>query len=147
MDLYIFVMKVRTELVEWQKYKGPLSNIRVRVFVEEQGVPAAEEWDQWDLNSWHWLAYGPANNPVGTARLTPVGQIGRMAVLKQYRREGVGAQLLESVVSEARNHFQTVFLHAQAHATGFYQGAGFELSGPPFDEAGIVHRKMVLKYS
>ncbi|MBV1888788.1 MAG: GNAT family N-acetyltransferase [Proteobacteria bacterium] len=140
-------MKIRTELVDWKTYKDTLSNIRVRVFVEEQGVPATEEWDQWDLNSWHWLAYGPNNSPVATARLTPAGQIGRMAVLKQYRHEGIGTQLLESVVSEARNHFQTVFLHAQAHAISFYQRAGFELNGPPFDEAGIVHRKMTLKYS
>ncbi|MBV1915135.1 MAG: GNAT family N-acetyltransferase [Pseudomonadales bacterium] len=138
--------KIRTELVQWQTHRDQLSQIRLTVFVEEQAVPIDEEWDQWDESSWHWLAYDESNHSVGTARLTPQGQIGRMAVVKEYRGEGVGAQLLESVVSEARIHFQTVFLHAQIRVIEFYQRAGFELMGPVFDEAGIAHQKMTLKY-
>ena len=138
--------QIRTELVMWQTHRDQLSKIRLTVFVEEQDVPIDEEWDEWDESSWHWLAYDANDNAVGTARLTSEGQIGRMAVIKEYRGKGVGTQLLTSALTESRAHFQTVFLHAQTQVIEFYQRAGFELAGPVFNEAGIAHQKMTLKY-
>ncbi|MDF1644197.1 MAG: GNAT family N-acetyltransferase [Pseudomonadales bacterium] len=141
-------MRFRIEQVDWRDSRAQLSEIRIEVFVREQGVPIDEEWDQWDASSRHWLAYSiDVNKPVATVRLTLGGQIGRMAVLTNYRHSGVGSQLLEEVIKVAQLSFEKVYLHAQCHAMGFYEHAGFKAVGSQFDEAGIAHQRMMLEFN
>jgi predicted GNAT family N-acyltransferase len=72
-------------------------------------------------------------------------KIGRMAVLKSYRLQGVGAKLLRRAVATAKKiGARKIYLHAQVAVIGFYEKLGFRSVGPVFDEAGIAHRKMVL---
>lgn len=124
---------------------GPvLSDIRRLVFIVEQSVPQEEEWDGRDEASWHWVATDSGDEPIGTARLLPEGQIGRMAVLQDHRRHGIGAALLEGAVDKARRlGFANVFLNAQTHALTFYEKCGFSREGNEFLEAGIPHYRMV----
>jgi predicted GNAT family N-acyltransferase len=121
--------------------------IRMRVFVKEQGVPAEIELDRDDKRAIHFLA-NSAGKAIGTARVVvrhSNAKIGRMAVLTNYRRKGVGMQLLKRAVSAARNlHARKIYLHAQVAVIGFYDRLGFRAVGPVFDEAGIPHRKMIL---
>lgn len=127
----------------WVNDKNALSNLRRLVFIVEQSVPQEEEWDGQDEDAWHWLATDNDDRPIGTARLLPSGQIGRMAVLAEYRGLKVGAAMLEHAVEKARHlGFPSVFLNAQTHALGFYQKAGFEAVGDEFMEAGIAHYRM-----
>ena len=66
-----------------------------------------------------------------------------MAVLPMARGSGVGAQVLDSLMTAARERgYRQVLLHAQASAIGFYRRAGFAERGAPFEEAGIVHQEM-----
>jgi predicted GNAT family N-acyltransferase len=68
-----------------------------------------------------------------------------MAVLKNYRRRGVGAALLKrAILAAKRLHARRIYLHAQVAVLGFYQRMGFRAVGRVFDEAGIAHRKMIL---
>ncbi len=77
--------------------------------------------------------------------MLPSGQIGRMAVLEEYRRHGVGRALLEQAIEKARHlGMQDLFLHVQLHALHFYEAVEFSLEGEEFTEAGIAHRKMTL---
>ena len=129
--------------VTWHIYASVLRSIRHTVFVAEQGVAEAEEWDGEDEASRHFLAQDESGKPVGTARLMPTGQIGRMAVLADQRRRGFGAKLLTAAVNAAYEAgYRRIFLHAQTHAIGFYERAGLRVSGEPFMEAGIAHRLM-----
>jgi predicted GNAT family N-acyltransferase len=126
--------------VEWDQAQDALKGLRHRVFVEEQQVPEALEWDGLDNTCWHFIATDQSGSAIGTSRLVPTGQIGRMAVLSHHRRQGIGAQLLSAAISLARElNFDQVFLHAQTHAIEFYQQAGFATTGKEFDEAGIAH--------
>jgi predicted GNAT family N-acyltransferase len=128
---------------DWPTDGKQLSNIRRLVFIVEQKVSKEEEWDGKDGDSWHWLATDEKDVPIGTARLLADGQIGRMAVLSDYRKFGVGAALLEQAVEKARHlGFERAYLHAQSHALGFYERAGFVAEGEEFDEAGIPHYMM-----
>ena len=137
--------QVRVREVGWEAHASTLKEIRHAVFVAEQGVDEAEEWDGQDPASRHFLAENSSGAPIGTARLLPSGQIGRMAVLKHLRGKGVGAQLLAAAVDAARRHgHQRVFLHAQTHAVRFYERSGFRVEGDAFMEAGIEHRLMAL---
>ncbi len=131
--------------VAWRIASQPLSYIRRTVFIEEQHVPEALEWELDDQSAIHLLATNNHGNPVGCARMKADGHIGRMAVLMPYRQQGVGRQLLKQllqIASTAGHH--TVRLDAQSHAISFYQQCGFTLCSEEFIDAGIPHRSMEL---
>lgn len=140
-------MTLQVKQISSDEAKARAFGIRMRVFVSEQGVPAEIELDEDDHHAIHFLATS-GGRAIGTARLVMHGskaKIGRMAVLKNHRRKGVGAALLKRAIAAAkRRGARKVFLHAQVPVIGFYEKMGFRCVGPVFDEAGIAHRKMIL---
>lgn len=131
---------IRIALGTWDRMRDDAYSVRHQVFVVEQGVPADVELDDDDAVSVHAVAYGPNNEPLGTGRLLPDGHIGRMAVHKQARGMGVGAQILEALIGQGHGDgHRMLILHAQTHAAGFYEAHGFAVEGDEFMEAGIAH--------
>lgn len=127
----------------WRDDRQVLQSLRREIFVREQGVPETLEWDEFDAVSLHALAFDLSGRPVGTGRLLPDGHIGRMAVLRDWRRRGVGSAILGFLLEQGRQRGLQVFrLHAQTHALAFYQRHGFVAEGDEFEEAGIPHRLM-----
>ena len=117
--------------------------LRREVFVVEQEVPIELELDGADSDCRHLLAFDSEGRPIGTARMEADGHIGRIAVVKSWRRRSVGSQLVEALVESAREAGLTsVDLDSQVHALGFYQKLGFEPRGEVFMEAGIPHQTM-----
>ncbi len=133
------------KLVSWNAYAVPLTLVRQQVFVEEQQVPMALEWDGHDENAMHLLALNGYGEAIGCARLPGAGIIGRMAVLKSWRGKGVGRALLAHAIQyyQTRN-IQTIQLSAQLHAIAFYQKAGFKICSAPYLDANILHVDMRL---
>ena len=77
--------------------------------------------------------------PIGTARLLADGQIGRVAVLRDWRGMNVGDALMRAVIAEAeRRGLTEQTLTAQVHATAFYERLGFKVVSDEFLEAGIL---------
>jgi predicted GNAT family N-acyltransferase len=133
----------RILLTDWAHEQTRLSRIRRTVFIDEQGVPEALEWDADDAGAVHLLALDGQGEPIGCARLLPDGHAGRMAVLPAWRGQGVGRALLEAVVAAAQARGHSVLrLSAQTHAAEFYERAGFVAVGDDYEEAGIPHRAM-----
>jgi predicted GNAT family N-acyltransferase len=133
---------LRIELLDWEAARAEASRIRMLVFVQEQHVPAEIEMDDMDAASLHALAYA-RGTPVGTGRLLPDGHIGRMAVLREARAQGVGSAILARLVEEAgRRGLREAVLSAQTHALRFYRSHGFTPVGPVYEEAGIPHQEM-----
>jgi predicted GNAT family N-acyltransferase len=128
---------------DWTHEQVRLSRVRRAVFIDEQGVPEAMEWDADDAGAVHFIALDEAGQPIGCARLLPDGHIGRMAVLPAWRGRGVGSALLAAALSaaQARGHAM-LRLSAQTHAAGFYARAGFVAVGEEYEEAGIPHVAM-----
>lgn len=119
------------------------SAIRHEVFIAEQNIPVELEWDEWDVQSLHAVAFDEAGLAVGTARLLPDNHIGRMAVLKEKRGKGIGGRLLQSAMEVARQRGASeVVLNAQLAAVPFYRRHGFMEEGEIFDDAGIPHQFM-----
>jgi predicted GNAT family N-acyltransferase len=116
--------------------------VRMRVFVEEQRVPAEMELDACDQTADHFLARVDGR-PVGTGRLTVrdrVGVLGRLAVLPEARGAGLGAALVRAIEERVRERgLAAVELHAQTRAEGFYRRLGYEAHGEEEMEAGIPH--------
>lgn len=136
----------RVEIVDDYAASLPdLRAVREPVFVQEQRVPLALEWDELDPLCVHAIARDAGGAPIGTARLTPQHSIGRMAVLAPWRSAGVGGALLQALLRQARlRGCHEVTLHAQAGAIDFYLRHGFSAYGERFEEAGIEHQSMRL---
>ncbi|MGA7297835.1 MAG: GNAT family N-acetyltransferase [Rhodanobacteraceae bacterium] len=131
------------EHADWTLDSEALHALRDTVFVQEQNVPAEEEWDGLDPRCEHVLAISEDGTAIGCGRLTPEHKIGRMAVLADWRGRGVGAAMLQVLIEIAREHgWESVSLHAQVTAIDFYQKHGFEGVGERFMEAGIEHWTM-----
>ncbi|MCR9279103.1 MAG: GNAT family N-acetyltransferase [Pseudomonadaceae bacterium] len=137
-------MSVVIRRANWPADREALRLLRTQVFVVEQGVPEALEWDGEDENCLHFLAE-TENGPVGCARLMPSGQIGRMAVLASERKNGLGSRLLVAAMDAAkREGISEPYLHAQVQVLPFYERHGFTAHGDRFMEAGIEHQSMRL---
>jgi predicted GNAT family N-acyltransferase len=131
------------KILPWADARTAAQCIREAVFVAEQGVPREIELDDWDERCEHALAYDASGRPVGTGRLLPDGHIGRMAVLRESRGQGVGGEVLEALIERARERgMRCVALNAQTHAAPFYARYGFIVAGETFMEAGIPHVAM-----
>lgn len=130
----------------WLEDGHALRAIRKTVFIDEQNVPVELEWDGLDADCFHVLAVEAGGKPIGTARLQLNGHIGRMAVLKEWREQGVGSALLRRLLTEIGNReVQQAVLNAQTDAVRFYQKFGFQIVGDEFMDAGIPHVHMILK--
>lgn len=119
--------------------------IREEVFIKEQKVPKELELDEYDDLSKH-LLISENGIPIATGRLQSDGHIGRVAVRKPYRGQGLGriiiGELISYGVSKGLNRF---FLGAQISAVGFYNKLGFISFGDVFLDAGIEHIMMEYK--
>ncbi len=123
-----------------------LHALRRQVFVVEQGVPAELETDAADDIAVHVVAVDPAGEVVGTGRYVERdghAAVGRMAVAARARGRRIGAAMLRRLEAVAADRgLAGVRLHAQATAEGFYDRAGYAVTGPHFVEAGIDHVPM-----
>lgn len=138
---------ISVEKIKKKEQKDQAFEIRRKVFVIEQEVDAAEEYDDDDEKCTHFIAYFDGI-PAGTARwrFKEKGKIKleRFAVEKDFRGKGIGAALVKAVLEDIPLA-DTVMMHAQLHAIPFYEKQGFVIYGPEFEEAGIRHFAMKLK--
>ncbi len=127
----------------WEKAQPVAGPLRFAIFVGEQNVPEGIELDDLDANCTHAIAYDVDGKAIGTGRLLPDGHIGRMAVVAEWRRRGIGAELLAALMDEARKRgHKEVVVSAQLQAAEFYRQHGFVAEGKVYEDAGILHQKM-----
>jgi len=135
-------MKYTIKVTQWEDDKINLSEIRRKVFIDEQHVPEELEWDEDDKTCVHILV-SDNNKPIAAGRIKMNGHIGRMAVLKEYRNKGVGSAVLEALINFSKTlKMKSVYLHAQTSAIPFYEKHRFKISSEEFLDAGIPHKTM-----
>lgn len=131
------------EPAEFERCQDELLEVRRRVFVEEQRVPVELERDELDPRCLHVVARETGGAAIATARLTPERQVGRMAVLREWRGRGVGEAMLAALSRLARDRgARELWLNAQVAALDFYRRQGYLPHGARFMEAGIEHQAM-----
>ena len=134
--------------IAWADAETSLAAIRRQVFVVEQHVPEALEWDGLDNDAIHLLATAADGTAIGCARILAQGRIGRLAVLETWRGRGVGRLLLQSAIASCgARGWPDITLSAQMHALDFYARAGFVVCSEEYLDAGIPHRDMKLNLS
>ena len=137
-------MRLRAIITDYASRQAEIRQVRDEVFILEQKVDRAEEFDGRDQLCSHVLVFDD-ERPVATGRidLEKGGKIGRVAVLQSYRRQGIGKlamQQLEAVASEAGA--ERLWFHAQTQAVPFYLSLGYQVCSQEFMEANIPHVKM-----
>ena len=143
-------MRVEVEKISAKSDLDLAFAIRREVFVVEQKVDPADEYDEFEDLAVHFLAWldGKA---VGAARwrFTSYGlKLERFAVLKSARGNGVGQALVNSVLEDIKSNKGTEtklkYLHAQLEAVSLYSKFGFKKVGGVFEECNILHYQMEL---
>jgi predicted GNAT family N-acyltransferase len=139
---------LKVEVVKWIDEYDSLTMIREKVFIEEQKVTSQLELDGMDENAMHFLVFKD-EEAIGCARAVVIKnymQLGRMAVLKEYRGQGIGSALLEKAIVTAKlNQISSIHISAQCYAIDFYLKFGFKVMSDIYLDAEILHRDMTLK--
>jgi len=136
---------MEAQLVSFDKNNAPdIIRIRTLVFVDEQGIDSTVDFDGLDEVATHILIFSQ-NKAIATGRILDDGHIGRIAVLKEHRKRGVGAKVLQTLLASAEaKGFARVYLGSQIQAVDFYKKLGFTICGEIFMDAGLEHIEMEL---
>lgn len=144
---------MKTKIISTDEELNKAFDIRKEVFVEEQGVPLEDEFDEFDtLNGQceHILVY-LNEQPVGTGRIRLVdgfGKLERICILEPFRKLGIGKMIIKALEEIAeRIGVSKLKLHGQTQAEGFYIKLGYHTSSGEFMEDGIPHFLMVKELS
>ena len=125
--------------------RSAATELRIRVFCDEQGVSREDEIDGRDGDAVHLVAL-ERGAVVGTCRLLFDGttcKLGRLVVDRDARRRGIGGRLLALAEDEARAAgAERIVLNAQTRARSVYRAAGYTEVGDTFMSAGIEHIRM-----
>ena len=129
-------VKIYTTLPEEACY------IRETVFVEEQGF--VDEFDKQDLNATHFVLFAD-REPAAVCRVfwddtRKQHILGRVAVVPQFRRMGLGTAIIRSAEEYVKEQGgNSLHLHAQCRITDFYESIGYDQYGNEEDDQGCPH--------
>ena len=148
-DLKVFIVNDHRDLKK-------ILQIRLNVFVQEQGCPIEVEIDEYDSlllredGVVHFLA--KLNDyDIGGARVIfpdknnefQKPHVQRVCVLKNYRGKNYGLQIMEEIHKYLKdNNIYEAELSSQTYAIGFYEKLGYVTKGRIYMEAGIEHCEM-----
>jgi len=124
--------------------------LRTAVFVVEQDC-AYQEVDLKDPKSVHVFAQNDAGQIIAVSRIVPPGvsynelSIGRVAVHKDHRKEGLGDELMSRTLEYISELFgaQPIRISAQEYLVQYYAKHGFQAVGEMYLEDGIPHVEML----
>lgn len=134
------------KVVQYLEAAAEIQAIRQAVFQKEQNVEPSLDFDGLDEVALHVIAYW-RHQPVGTTRIrllsNQIAKIERVAVLSDYRGQGVGKALMETAIAFlSQQAISEIKLNAQVQTISFYEKLGFQPYGEEFEEAGILHIEM-----
>ena len=144
-----FKIKSFKELTKEELYK--ILEARIGVFVIEQNCPY-QECDNKDQKSFHLYAQDE-NEIKAYLRIIPAGisysepSVGRVLVNKNYRRSGIGAEMMKKAIEFVKDNFSEdkLRISAQEYILDFYRKLGFEVVSDRYLEDGIPHFEMIYK--
>lgn len=131
---------VKFKISDGSAFKNCLK-VREQVFIGEQGIASELEYDDDKVDA-EYLLIQSGGRPVATCRwrITEKGiKMERFAVLKPYRKMGLGSLLVSEALKSVLHLGMKVYIHSQEGAAGFYEKNLFKIAGNAFTEAGIKH--------
>jgi predicted GNAT family N-acyltransferase len=129
---------------DWGHEQHKLKKIREKVFVCQWRIPEEYEFDNQDSIAFHVLVVNEHNQEVATGRITPKGEIGRIAVEPEFRGPEVYQALFNALLNIARQHgLEDVLVQCELEGVNYYQQQGFRPVGRVFMDAGIARQHML----
>ena len=116
--------------------------IRKTVFMDEQGFK--DEFDDIDSKAFHIVLFS-YNEPAATCRVffdesADSYVLGRLAVMKQFRGQSLGAKAVaEAEKLAASKGGKSIVLHAQCRVSEFYEKQGYVRFGETDYDEGCEH--------
>ncbi|WP_042163945.1 GNAT family N-acetyltransferase [Paenibacillus gorillae] len=142
-------MAITARMISNDEDRSAAFQIRKQVFVDEQGVDADKEYDEFDEigSAAHHVLVLLDGQPAATGRVRPVNGVAkleRICVLASSRGHGLGKSITEALEAEAKEMGLTqAKLNGQTHAEAFYARLGYETVSDIFMEEGIPHVTMI----
>jgi len=145
--MYKSTIKTFNELTTSELYQ--ILRLRSEVFVVEQDC-VYQDIDDKDQQANH-LFITIKNKVAAYTRLFAPGlyfdtaSIGRVVVSLEYRKDGLGHQVMDASIKAVQQKFNTskISISAQTYLKKFYESHGFIQKGNKYLEDGIPHIKMV----
>lgn len=127
--------------------------LRVNVFMLEQKC-LYPDLDDKDIEAVHLYTLDAEGHPAAYLRILPPGlsydsaSIGRVVVHLEYRKTGLGKELVQKAIDYVKEHLNTdaIEISAQAYLEKFYSDLGFVKSSKIYLEDNIPHMYMILKF-
>jgi predicted GNAT family N-acyltransferase len=142
-------MSYNISQVKWQQAAPLLKIVREKVFVCERRIPKKLEFDQGDKTAYHMLICdGISNEPIATGRITPQGEISRIAVIMSYRSKKVDKFIMQGLFKIAKKlQLKEVFITSPLENVTYFAQHEFCAIGSVYMEAGIPQQRMACKIS
>ena len=129
-----------------------IAKSRFEVFVCEQEITEEQDFDDKDKVSYH-MMLKDEGRIIAYSRIVPKKvayeniSIGRVLVLKGYRRKGIAQKMMKSALEFIKNNLNenVVVLSAQEYAKEMYLCVGFKVVSDIYDEVNIPHVKMKIE--
>ena len=145
-----FEIKMFNELTIDEMYE--IAKSRFEVFVCEQEITDEQDFDDKDKVSYH-VMLKDEGRIIAYSRIVPKKvayeniSIGRVLVLKGYRRKRIAQQMMKSALEFIKNNLNenVVVLSAQEYAKEMYLSVGFKVVSDIYDEVNIPHVKMKIE--
>ena len=137
-------MSYTVSRVQWEQAAPLLKNVREQVFVYEWRIPKKIEFDRKDYFANHVLAcHDKTQEPIGTGRILSSGEISRIAVLKDCRKDQVDKIILEKLFTIAKEmELKEIFIYSPLGSIDYFRKFNFNTAGAVFMEAGLPKQKM-----
>ncbi len=135
--------------VKWQQAAPLLKNIREKVFVCERRIPKKIEFDKGDRTAYHMLVCDDiSQEPIATGRISPLGEISRIAVVSGFREKKVDKVVLQGLFTIAQElSLEEVFISCPLEKVDYFIKHHFYPVGSVYMEAGRPKQQMTCSIS
>ena len=139
-----FLMSYSISQVKWQQAAPLLKYIREKVFVCERRIPRKIEFDRDDDTAYHMLVCDDVSQePIATGRISPQGEISRVAVIIGYRCKKIDKFIIRGLFKIARKlALKQVFISSPLDKVEYFTNHEFYPIGSVYMEAGIPKQRM-----
>ena len=112
--------------------------VRIQGMAKQHGITLRREFDEHDTPDTQYIVVTDEDFPIATARMYPAGQasmmIGRVVVLPEYRRRGIGTMVVDACEEWAEEMGCTkTIVESRDNKIDFYKELGYEIRGEAVD--------------
>ena len=112
--------------------------VRIQAMAKKHRITLRQEFDEHDTPDTKYIVVTDEDFPIATARLYPLDagemMIGRVVVLPEYRRQGIGSMVVRACEEWAEElGCDKTVLESRDNKVAFYEGLGYEIAGEAVD--------------